>query len=52
MTSVHLTAKVLGTIVACKSIHPPWHFSFFVALKPGIKMYFGGVCVIVTAVVG
>ena len=25
--------------VACESIHPSWHFSNFVALQPGIKIY-------------
>ena len=25
---------------------PPWHFSYFVALQPGIKIDFCGVCVI------
>ena len=30
--------------VACKIIQPPWHFFYFVALQPGIKIYiFGGV---------
>jgi hypothetical protein len=24
--------------VACESIQPPWHFSYFVALQPGIKI--------------
>jgi hypothetical protein len=28
--------------VACESIHPPWHFSYFVALQPGIKIDFWG----------
>ena len=31
--------------VACESNHPPWHFSYFVALQTGIKMDFGGVCI-------
>lgn len=22
--------------VACETIHPPWHFSYLVALQPGI----------------
>uniref|UniRef100_A0A673YEX4 Immunoglobulin V-set domain-containing protein n=1 Tax=Salmo trutta TaxID=8032 RepID=A0A673YEX4_SALTR len=25
---------------------PPWHFSYFVALQPGIKIDFWGVCII------
>jgi hypothetical protein len=28
--------------VACESIHPPWHFYYFVALHLGIKIDFGG----------
>ena len=24
--------------VTCESIHPPWYFSYFVALQPGIKI--------------
>ena len=39
LTSAQLT-------VACKSIHPPWHFSYFVALQSGTKIYFFGGCII------
>ena len=36
-----------GCTVACKSIHPPSYFSYFVALQAGIKMDFlGGICII------
>ena len=34
--------KVMGYTVAYERIHPPWHFSYFVALQPGIKIDFGG----------
>jgi hypothetical protein len=29
-----------------KVFTPPWHFSYFDALQPGIKMHFLGVCII------
>ena len=33
--------------VAREMIHHPWHFSYFVALQPEIKIdFFGGVCII------
>ena len=30
----------LGCTVPCKSIHPPWRFSYFVAIQPVIEMIF------------
>ena len=42
------TSQHCRVTVACESIHPPWHFSYFVALQHGIKIYFfsGGGCII------
>ena len=43
---IHLATTVMSYTVACESIHPPWHFYYFVALQPGIKIDFWGVCII------
>ena len=45
MEAGHLRDLFLcGCTVACESIHP--QFSYFVALQPGIKLDFWGVCII------
>ena len=38
MRCLHLVCTV-----ACESIHAPWHFSYFVALQPGIKIDYWGI---------